>query len=383
MPLLVPRDSRFVVLAVGASVADFRPVIADTEVVRCPTDESAASALATGRRYSALLLPPTPGGGHQGVVAAAQRAAVPVLSLNSAAAAAELAAELAAVAWPVPRADQPPDLGPAPWPVPPSVGDPGARLVAVCGPGGTGASVVAAALGRNLPPAGGRVLLADLALRADQAFLHGVGEDGPGLLDLVDRARYRPIGRAEIQRHTVALARGRLLRGLRRAHHWTALPPAAFDHVLFRLLATSTLVVADVTGDVEGEAHSGSLDVEERNHLARRTIGAADVVVAVGGPGALGARHLATLIDDLLDLGIDPARIQPVVNRSFSLPPTSVCGLPARPVAIPEATCERLPPRSIAPLAAAVDRLLVNLPAPDRVEAPVPIAPGSLGCRTL
>ncbi len=116
-----------------------------------------------------------------------------------------------------------------------------------------------------------RLLLADFALRADQAFLHGAEDAPTGLLDLVEAGRYRPLSAVDARRHTLALGSRRLLPGLRRPEHWTAVSPPAFDAMLTGLLRFFGLVVADITGEFEGEVETGSLDVEERNHMARAT----------------------------------------------------------------------------------------------------------------
>jgi hypothetical protein len=190
----------------------------------------------------------------------------------------------------------------------------------------------------------------------------------------------------DIGDHTVALPAGRLLPGLRRPGHWTAVSPAAFDAVLAALLESFDLVIADVTGDVEGERESGSLDVEERNHMARSTTVAADAVIVVGAPGANGTRRLTLLVDDLLDHGIDPARIVPVVNRGRgAVAPGRVCGLPIPPVAISEgATLDGrlLPPEVVRPLANAVGEVLARPAAARPGPALVPVMAGDLGCRT-
>jgi hypothetical protein len=145
-------------------------------------------------------------------------------------------------------------------------------------------------------------------------------------------------------------------------------------------------VIADVTGDVEGERESGSLDIEERNHMARSTTIAADAVVVVGAPGANGSRRLALLVDDLLDHGIDPARIVPVVNRGRgAIAPGRVCGLPIAPFAISEgATLDGrlLPPEVVRPLADVVGDVLARPAAARPTPALVPVMPGDLGCRT-
>src|SRR4051812_18903929 len=63
------------------------------------------------------------------------------------------------------------------------------RLVAVTGPGGTGASTVAMALAQGLAAdvrLADLVALVDLALDADQAMLHDAGDIVPGVQELVD-----------------------------------------------------------------------------------------------------------------------------------------------------------------------------------------------------
>jgi MinD-like ATPase involved in chromosome partitioning or flagellar assembly len=372
VPLLLPAPSRYVVLAVGG--VDLCQI--PTEMVHCPTTEEAASALAAGRRYSAVVTDRV----DTQLATAARRAAVPVLTASAASPAdlADLAENLLAVAAPVPVVDRLASL----LPVPGSVMPGGGRLVAVCGPGGTGASVVAAALAADKP---GAILLADLALRADQAFLHGLDSPERGLFDLVDRARYRVVTACDVHLHSVAVAWGRLLPGLRRPEHWTAVSPAAFDAVLVALLESFDLVMADITGDLEGERDSGSLDVEERNHMARAATGAADALVVVGAPGANGARRLALLVDDLLDNCIDPGRIIPVVNRQHGTTARRrVCGLPISPVIIPEvATLTRglLPLPAVSVLAKVVGDVLAQPPVQRRGPALLPVMPGDLGCR--
>jgi hypothetical protein len=75
-----------------------------------------------------------------------------------------------------------------------------------------------------------------------------------------------------------------------------------------------------VTGDVEGEAEGGSVDVEERNHLARSAVLHSSVVVVVGAPGMKGVHSLARLIRALTRIGVSPGRVVPVVNRSHRNP---------------------------------------------------------------
>jgi hypothetical protein len=86
------------------------------------------------------------------------------------------------------------------------------------------------------------------------------------------------------------------------------------EATLGTLRASFRHVVVDVTADLEGEELCGSIDVEERNALARLSIDAADTVVAVGRSTLKGVRDLVRLLDDLDDHGTDPARILPVIT---------------------------------------------------------------------
>ena len=81
------------------------------------------------------------------------------------------------------------------------------------------------------------------------------------------------------------------------------------------------MVVCDVDPDVEGEAGGGSIDVEERNVMARTAASRADVVFAVGGPSLKGMHGLVRVITDLVGPACRPERIVPVINRSPRSPP--------------------------------------------------------------
>jgi hypothetical protein len=107
-----------------------------------------------------------------------------------------------------------------------------ARTVTVTGPGGTGRSVVAAALAQGFAADvahADSVLLADLALHADQAMLHDVRDVIPGVLELVESHRAGAPAAEEVRGLTfdIAARRYRLLLGLRRHRDWTALRPRA------------------------------------------------------------------------------------------------------------------------------------------------------------
>lgn len=280
-----------------------------------------------------------------------------------------------------------------------------ADLFVVCGPGGTGASTIAIALAQGLAGdarQGGRVLLGDLARRADQAMLHDAPDLGPGVQELIEAHRAGRPELDDVRRMTFGVPRRgyRLLLGMRQPESWAALRPRAIDAALEGLRQAFQVVVADVTGDFEGEAEGGSVDVEERNHLARAAALRASVVVAVGAPGLKGVHSLAALIRSLVGIGVSGDRILPMLNRSPRNPraraesaralaqllPAPRLAL-AGPVHVPERKLDdilrdgaALPGAVVDPVVGAVQtvsrRLLDH--APPAAE-PVRIGPGSLG----
>jgi hypothetical protein len=198
------------------------------------------------------------------------------------------------------------------------------RMVAVCGTGGVGASTVAAAVAQGLGGGVGRaalpgpVVLADLCRRADQAMLHDVRDVLVGVQELVEAHRSgSPEGR-HVRAHCLPVPeRGYdLLLGLRRPRAWTALRPRAVAAAVHGLQGAYGTVVADADGDLEGEAETGSMDVEERHGLSRTAALGADVVIVVGCPGLHGVHALARLVHEVVGIGVHPVRILPVVNQA-------------------------------------------------------------------
>jgi hypothetical protein len=305
------------------------------EFIKCVSADEVRARLASGRRHSALLVDAASPSFDRDVVDAARAAATPVIAVRSARSPVFAASDLGIVAelpgdfsrddllgvltaycQPIGRGDQLPaalgDAMPSPW-----LG----QLITVCGPGGTGASTVAIALAQGYGADlryGRRVVLADLARRADQAMLHDAQDLGPGTQELVEAHRLGRPDADEVWRLTFDVPRRgyRLLLGLRQPEAWSALRPRAIDASIEGLRRAFQVVVADVTGDLEGEAEGGSADVEERNHLARGAALHSSVVVAVGGPGMKGVYSLAYLVRSLIAIGASPGRIVPVINRS-------------------------------------------------------------------
>ncbi|MGI8492014.1 MAG: hypothetical protein ACR2KC_03010 [Acidimicrobiales bacterium] len=389
------------------------------EFVKCVSAEEVRVHLASGRPYSALLIDASLAAFDRDLVATSVDAGTPVLVvtdgrgppwtpddlgvsavLPAGFARSDLLAALGAHTALVSDASQlPPILEDQPAPLWRG------HMLTVCGPGGTGASTVAVALAQGLagdPRHGGRILLADLALRADQALLHDARDLGPGLQELVEAHRLGRPAPSEIRAGTFEVpSRGyRLLLGLRRPAAWSVLRPKAIDVTLDGLRRTFQVVVADVGGDVEGESESGSADVEERNHLARSATSTADAVVIVGAPGLKGLHSLGSLMRSLHELGVSPGRMLPVVNRAPRHPRArsditaalgvllpGIADLPG-PVFLPERKVdgalrdnEALPSALVEPLTRAVMALVdrqADAPPPGH-GGPVPVAPGSLG----
>jgi hypothetical protein len=351
---------RYVLLGLAPARAEwFRTVghwatsaMLPAEFVRCVSLEELRARLASGRPFSAVLLDGALPGLDRDVIAAANEVDVAVIVVDDEArrdwralgAAAVLASRvsrdellevLSATAEPVGSATLP-DSGP-------SIAQTSrlGEVIAVTGPGGTGASTVAIALAQGLaaghgapqearrrsgdgppPPPAPTVLLADLCRTADQAMLHDSRVVVPSLQEVVEAHRTAVPPRSTLLDQTFDVpARGyRLLLGLRRPRHWVALRPRALESALDSLQRLANIVVADVESDLEGEAETGSADVEERNLLARATISRAGLVVVVGEPSMKGLFALVRTINDLVAFGVPPDRLVPVVNRAPRMP---------------------------------------------------------------
>ncbi|MGH3850386.1 MAG: hypothetical protein ACRDRT_11900, partial [Pseudonocardiaceae bacterium] len=200
-------------------------------------------------------------------------------------------------------------------------------LLAITGPGGTGASTVAMALGQALGHAKASgpyqqsqpcVLLADLRRHAELAMLHRVDGTGPGIVELIDAHRRGQPNPETIRSLAVPTSRPGylLLRGLRRSSHWTTIRPETMVATLASLRRTFSKVVCDIDCDFEGEAEGGSLDVEERNAVARETALRCDVVFVVGNPTVKGIHAQVRVVAELVGLGVETPRIVAVVNRA-------------------------------------------------------------------
>ena len=337
---MLMSDERWVVLGLASPRSGWFSEVArwanasaiPVDFVKCVSADEVRARMAGGRSYSALLvgsdLPAldrdlvdtTRNGATAVIVVGARRRDWQELGVSAVLPdgfeRSDLLAALSEFAPPIARAattvsDDSPEI---------EVGWRG-HLVAVTGPGGAGSSVVAMALAQGLGSNAsnrGLVVLADMALNADQAMLHDARDVVPGLQELAEGHRGGRLGVDQV-RAMVFDAVGRdyhLLLGLRRHRDWTVIRPRALDAAIDGLQRSYRVVVADVDHDVEGESETGSLDVEDRNLLARAVLFRADVVVVVGQGNLKGMHSLARTIGNLVDGGVDPDRTVVAINRA-------------------------------------------------------------------
>lgn len=284
------------------------------------------------------------------------------------------------------------------------------RLVAVTGQPGSGISTLAGAVAQGLaddPRYAGDIVLADLARRAHQALLHDARDVVPGIQELVEAHRS---GRPTIDQYRALTFdvpnRGyRLLLGLRRPRDWVTIRARAFEEAVDGLRRSARIVVADTDADSEGEAETGSSDIEDRNLLARTTLAEAELVVLVGTPSITGIHGLIGQLEDLRALGVTGSQILVVINRApralrtraeltRTLASLSCAADRPDPHLGPVFVAERrnvdhihrdlsrFPPGLVTPITAAVAALIDRLPAPELAghpPSPVGVVPGSIG----
>ncbi len=194
------------------------------------------------------------------------------------------------------------------------------KVITVTGSGGVGTSTVAMALAQGLAgnDSSQPVVLADMALRANQAMLHDTRDVIPGLLEFVESHRLGVPNEAESIRSVFTFPeRGYdLLLGLRHERDWLSVPARALSASWTTLMGRYQTTVCDITGEFDGMEETGSTDIEDRNRLARMAARQGDLVLVVGHPGAWGLHHLIRTILSLTEIGVDAARIVPVINHA-------------------------------------------------------------------
>jgi len=415
-------SSRFVVLGLARPGAAWFVDIArwataavlPVEFTKCVSADEARARIGSGRLWSALIVDGAALGVDRDLVAEAAEAGIPTIVVDAdpprrawteLGVAARihpgfepgaLLTTLGATATPIER------VAPtASAPRPRSTSWQG-RLVAVTGPGGAGVSTLAAALAQGAArdvSARGLVLLADLALHADQAVLHHTGDVVPGLPELVDAHRLGTPGAPDVRSLTFALPDRHydLLLGLRRHRDWTLLRRRSTEVALAGLRGAYRVVIAQVDPDVEGVDTTGSHDVEDRNLLARTVVTAADAVVVVVRPDALGLHRGARCVDELIVHGVAAERLAVVVNRAPRSPSARaeiravLARLTSDRVAPPRFVAERrsiggavrigspLPAAIAQAMAELVDEVTTRAPTVHPDAIPERIRPGTVG----
>jgi len=390
------------------------------EFVRCISAEEVRARLASGRAFSALVADAGLPAVDRDLVAAARAAGCAVLVVDDGRAMRdwlelgaarvlppsfgrdELVAALTSCSHPVRRGDaDASDLlarpAPAAW---------RGSVAALTGSGGTGVSTAAIALAQCLADDvrhGGMVLLADLRLRAEHAVLHDAGDILPCVQELVESHRSGQPTADDVRALAFAVPdrRYHVLLGLRRARHWRAIRPQAFEAAFDSLRRAWGVVVCDIDPDLEGEDDAGSIDIQERNVMARTAVAQADVVFAVGLPELKGVHSLVRVLEELIAFGTDAARIVPVINRAprsararaglaaalAELTSSFAGGRLMNPVHLPERSNveadlhdgARLPSSLGAPLAGAFRALLDRPRLDPATTGPEPVRPGTLG----
>ncbi len=190
------------------------------------------------------------------------------------------------------------------------------QLVAVTGSGGTGVSVLSAALTQQLAAQRVTALLADLALNASQSVIHDTRDVLRGMQDLAEACRGGWLDQDELGSYLFC-PQGRgyhLLCGLRRRRDWAGISDRSMRVMLEGLCRSYQLLVAEVEPDVStADAAAGT--AIESTHIARAVIERSDAVVVVGVPSMLGVHAMVRILSELTRMSVPASRIIPVLNR--------------------------------------------------------------------
>lgn len=298
--------------------------------VMCVSVDELVARLGQGAAWSAVLIDGATPGLDRDVIEAARSNGTAALIVAGGAprdwaslgAVAVLDAHLGAADLLMALADHATTVAPVdrlPASLDPSVPDPRRPATgvtaAVVGSGGTGTSTVAAALAAGLSPTRSTVL-ADLRAPGDQAMIHDVREVSPSIAELVDAHRLGTPGPHDVAAMTFEVGSHRLVVGLRRRRDWVLLRRRSLEAALDSLAATFDLVVVDVDCETDGEAETGSTDIEDRNLAARSTLSRADAVVVVIHPSVKGVHSGVRICTDLVAFGVATDQIVPIFNAS-------------------------------------------------------------------
>ena len=301
---------------------------ADDEFIRCTGPVDLATRLGTGRPFSAVLVDHRTVGLDRELVRRASAAGCPVIvvggtddpgrlvSLGAAAhmeeppSVLDLDAMLTGHATPIGRID---DLrlglraedGPAGWT---------GRMVAVTGPGGTGASTVALLLAAALaddPRMYSSVLLIDACLEADQAHMHGITDPRVDLQAVARAHRNGDPVDSELRALTLLPAghRHRLLPGIRQRRDWPTIGGPSLEAALGNLRDHHLATIVDVDPYVDLAPTHQPVGPTTPGEPARIVFGMADLVLVVDRAGSDSSRTLARVRANLTDSGLPADRL--------------------------------------------------------------------------
>lgn len=217
-----------------------------------------------------------------------------------------------------------------------------APLVAVVAGAGVDGATVASSLALRLAigPAPAPVVLADLTLDAPLRAFHGIADVGGGLPDVVAAARFGDPPAAAVDAALHPVGPVLVLPGLRRHHDWVSLGTRSVRAAIGAVRSRAGLVVAHVDPDLEGEAETGSFDIEDRNVLARTAAATADLVVLIGGARPPARSTLMRQHDRFTAFGVPAERILVAGTRGRRLAAAVerrlATGAGGAPSAIPE-----------------------------------------------
>ncbi len=207
---------------------------------------------------------------------------------------------------------QPPGSGPAEY---------GGRVVAVWGPtGAPGRTLLATTLAAEATLLGFPTLLVDADTYGGAvAQVLGLLDEAPGLLTA---ARAATLGTLDVPAlaaaaRAVAVGAGtmRVLTGMARADRWPELRATALEQVLALGRRLAPLVVVDCGFCLESDEELSYDSVApRRNGASLAALGAADVVLAVGGADPVSLSRLVRALPELAAIA-PAARHRVVVNR--------------------------------------------------------------------
>ncbi len=310
---------------------------APIEFIKCMTADEARAVLGSGRRVSALLLDARGPGIDRDLIADAAAVRAPTIILTDrtvhhdwdalgCSAVLDHSLDLDDLMDSLGRHAEPVDRSRRPGRATLRSGDPTTvgRLISVIGAGGAGTSTVAMAIAQALAGRSTTLVLVDGARRGDLAMYHHIGDVIPGLPELVEAHRSDRLDPTEVRRLTFDVpTRGySVLLGRRRVADWVTLRRRSVDAALDGLARAYDIVVVDVDADLDGQADTGSPDVEDRHAVTHAAVDAADLVVAVGRPGLHGLHAVTHLLDSLVQHGVPRHRVLPVVVGSPRSPAT-------------------------------------------------------------